>query len=344
MKFFPKLIITVLIITSLTPIITNNVNYKTTNETNFYVLGDSLSDTGALVGAGTQFFQSNSWIFPNVKKVKLESPYYSDSFSNGPVAVQIVANKLGVKLTPGWKFRDLLFTTHEQEGNNYAVGGAQSSNRIDLKGEIFINKFDINAQVDALLYQHKVENNDKIFLEIGGNDIIYAMTKNLKFMQNMVISNAIANEKIALEKLISNGERHILVANLPMASLIPMFNKDESKVLRVKELVNMFNTQWTSMISNLNEKYNNPIKPYSLFDGMNQAMAAFRQESNHNTIDSAVTTNFDNLLNNGILTPEYNQGVNRENIKDYFFFDDVHPTKWGHNFIADQLLNLIEKW
>lgn len=272
MKSLLGLITKVLASTSLTPILTtNNINYKITSDTNFYVLGDSLSDTGALVGAGTQFFEASSLLFPDIKEVKLESPYYNNSFSNGLVAAQIIADKLGVKLTPGWKFNDLLFKTHQQVGSNYAVGGAQSSNRTDAEG-LFINKFDINAQIDALLDQHTVQKNDKIFLEIGGNDIFYAMTKVFNFMQYIVIDSAIANEKTALEKLIINGENHILVANLPDISAIPMFNKDTTKISRVKELVNMFNDKWTTMINNLNVKYNNPIKPYSLFNSMNQAI------------------------------------------------------------------------
>ncbi|WP_375318199.1 hypothetical protein [Spiroplasma endosymbiont of Virgichneumon dumeticola] len=58
--------------TSLTPIITNTINNKTTTNTNLYVLGDSLSDTGALAGAGTQFFKQAVYYFPTFKEVKLE--------------------------------------------------------------------------------------------------------------------------------------------------------------------------------------------------------------------------------------------------------------------------------
>lgn len=50
--------------------------------------------------------------------------------------------------------------------------------------------------------------------------------------------------------------------------MIPMFNKDATKRSRVKKIVNMFNDKWTTMINNLNVKYN-PIKPYNLFNAMN---------------------------------------------------------------------------
>lgn len=37
----------------------SNANHNTSNfQNNFYTLGDSLSDVGALVGAGSQFFQN----------------------------------------------------------------------------------------------------------------------------------------------------------------------------------------------------------------------------------------------------------------------------------------------
>ncbi|WP_375318200.1 SGNH/GDSL hydrolase family protein [Spiroplasma endosymbiont of Virgichneumon dumeticola] len=231
--------------------------------------------------------------------------------------MQIVADKLGVKLTPGWKFNDLNLKTHQQVGNNYAVGGAQSSICVDVEG-IFINKFDINTQVDALLDQHTVQKNDKIFLEIGGNDIIYAMTKVFNCEQDIIINDAIFNEKTALEKLITKGENHILVANLPDFSTIPMFNKHIAKSSRVKEFVNMFNDKWTVMINSLNEKYNNPIKTYSLFNGMNQAISTFKQNPNHNITDNAVTIDFKGLLKDGTFSPKYNPGVNPDNIDNYF--------------------------
>ncbi len=96
-----------------------------------YVLGDSLSDNGSLVGLANQmlgkvpgFLKS----YVGIKEIAFKSPYYNNSFSNGPVAVEVLANKLGLSLIPAWfnEFKMLfLGWTFEKSGNNYATSGAQ---------------------------------------------------------------------------------------------------------------------------------------------------------------------------------------------------------------------------
>lgn len=183
---------------------------------NFYVLGDSLSDTGALVSGFTALFKHLK--IPKI--VKMLPPFYKNSFSNGPVAAQIIADYLHINLTSAWRF-DLFLFADEQIGNNYAVSGALASRKKELTVESFvINHFDITHQVDALISQHHINSNDIILVEFGGNDILYAFKQSLLNDQEEIINKAVELIKNALTKLINKGAQRILLCNVPNMSII----------------------------------------------------------------------------------------------------------------------------
>lgn len=83
-------------------------------------MGDSLSD----IGSGT-FGQNQYLINDNSSKFKhfqLEKPYYKNSWSNGKVASQLIAEKFKINFKPGWLF-NLNGKVYQNFGNNYAYGG-----------------------------------------------------------------------------------------------------------------------------------------------------------------------------------------------------------------------------
>lgn len=306
---------------------------------NFYVLGDSLSDTGTLVSGVTSLFKH----LKILKVVKMLPPFYKNSFSNGPVAVQIIADYLQINLTPAWKF-DLFLLTDEQIGNNYAVSGALASRKKELTVENFIiNHFDISHQLDALISQHHINNDDIIFIEFGGNDILYAIKQPLLNTQEVIIDEATVLIKDALYKLINKGARRILLSNVPNISLIPLFKNKDSDKERILFLTDKFNKILDSVIETLNKNKKIIIK-YDMFNAITNAINKFKNlDINHNITDAAVTTDFSEIINNGIITPHFNENVNEENIDKYFFFDNIHPNKWAHNIIAQQLIEIIAK-
>ena len=304
---------------------------------NFYVLGNSLSDTGALVSGFTALFKH----LKMPKIVKMLPPFYKNSFSNGPVAVQIIADYLHVNLISAWKF-DLFLLADEQIGNNYAVSGALASRKKELTLENFvINHFDVTHQVDALISQHYINNNDIILVEFGGNDILYAIKQSLLSDQEEIINKAVELLKNALNKLINKGAQRILLCNAPNMSLIPLFKNKEKEKERILNLTNKFNKILDSVIEELNKNKKNIIK-YDMFTAITNAIDKFKNLNiNNNIIDAAVTTDFSEIINNGIIIPNFNEGVNEKNINNYFFFDNIHPNKWAHNIMAQELIKLI---
>lgn len=304
---------------------------------NFYVLGDSLSDTGALVSGFTALFKHLK--IPKI--VKMLPPFYKNSFSNGPVAAQIIADYLHINLTSAWRF-DLFLFADEQIGNNYAVSGALASRKKELTVESFvINHFYITHQVDALISQHHINSNDIILVEFGGNDILYAFKQSLLNDQEEIINKAVELIKNALTKLINKGAQRILLCNVPNMSIIPLFKNKEKDKERILNLTTNFNKMLDSVIEELNKNKKNIIK-YDMFAAITNAINKFKRLNiNNNIIDAAVTTDFSEIINNGIIVPHFNEGVNEENINNYFFFDSIHPNKWAHNIMAQELIKLI---
>ncbi|WP_342276132.1 SGNH/GDSL hydrolase family protein [Spiroplasma endosymbiont of Nebria brevicollis] len=303
-----------------------------------YVIGDSLSDTGALVCGATALFKH----LKMPKIVKMLPPFYNNSFSNGPVAIQIVAEHLGITLTSGWKF-ELFGLGDEQVGNNYAFGGALASKIKDFSVESFIyNNFDSYHQVQALVQQHNFHEKDLIFIAIGGNDILRAIKIKDLIEQEKMIDNAVEALNYNIKLLLEKGAVNIIVANAPDISIVPLFKNNATAKISALELTNRFNSALFTMIDTINEKTKTIVK-YDLFTSIHNAMKKFKSlDENHNTIDGAVTTNFNCFIKDGVITPHFNKGVNESNIDEYFFFDDVHPSKWVHNYVAQEIITLIK--
>jgi phospholipase/lecithinase/hemolysin len=159
------------------------VNVQASHE--FYVFGDSLSDTGnvfALVG------------YPP------SPPYFEGRFSNGPVWVEYLAARLGLDY-------------HQQ--TNFAWGGALSGS-----GNIFPGLPGLKEEINQYItYTPSADPNGIYFVWAGGNDFL-AADFTLTDPQT-VITTAVANLVEAVEKLVNHGAQHVVVLGLPDIGITP---------------------------------------------------------------------------------------------------------------------------
>ncbi|BDT02387.1 hypothetical protein [Spiroplasma ixodetis] len=81
---------TILIFTNLNIIACKN---KQDTISEFYVLGDSLSDTGAGTFAQNQYLENSN---SKCKHFQLDKPYYNNCWSSNKVASQLIAEKLNI--------------------------------------------------------------------------------------------------------------------------------------------------------------------------------------------------------------------------------------------------------
>lgn len=235
-------------------------------------------------------------------------------------------------MTPAW---------YKKNGNNYAVGGAQAGqNNNSWEYQLFLNHYSIDNQATQLLKDHKLQKNDDIFIEIGGNDLLNAMDESSITKQEAMINNAITTEFKTIEKLIDNGAHNLIIANVPNISNIPKFvNKKQSIKARANYLSTEYNNKWKDKINALiknNTDIN--IKPFDLQTNFNNLLSKHQEMGKNITTESVKWTTLGLAFN---VIPRYVHGTTAETINNNFFFDYVHPNKWAHEQIGLQLYNTI---
>ncbi|MCC8399486.1 MAG: SGNH/GDSL hydrolase family protein [Rickettsia endosymbiont of Platyusa sonomae] len=347
-----------------------------------YIIGDSLSDTGAFVGSINSVLTTMKQKFPKLKwvdRIYFSPPFYKErSFSNGPVIVEYAIASLGLPITPGWSFsisptfeqwileqksKELskpltnvlqkarlknTSVSHDQVGTNYAVLNARASAGVSLPYVLFYNQFQLKNQCDALIKHHPdIGEDDLVIVMIGGNDIKEAL-----FDKDPagIISASISGIFEALGFLASKNVKHIVIANVPDVGSIPAL-VDTKLHLPATQLTREFNQKLNDQIENLRKIY--PAIDIKLFDIYNvlQNIIVDYKKKGQNTSKACVSDMPINqgaivlleLLLTGDLKASYVAPCNNYRISDYVFFDDVHSTTTVNQMAGKVLYNLIVK-
>ena len=315
---------------------------------NLYVLGDSLSDIGALTGILSNLSYSSG--------VKFDEPFYKNrSFSDGPVAAEYVAQFLNLKeFEPGWKY-SFFGKEYEQRGQNYAVSYATAAEYSTLLHSYFFNEFCLANQLNALIkHNSNIGSEDLVIITIGGNDIMCAYTHESNKAQEEILNKAVSEICNALRVLSEHGVQHIVVANAPDIGLIPAFNKNKEASKLVTELTNSFNEKLASGLEEVKEDCPDlRVKQLDLYSKMNELIDEYKNNGLNyqdacisNIADGVdgfmdtVSTLFD-LIFAGKLESQYNPGCSEEMLENYFFFDYFHPTGEPHRQLGEEICELI---
>lgn len=296
---------------------------------NVYVFGDSLSDNGNL-----------NAIAPDQT--------YGERFTNGPVAVEIIAGTLGFQLTPSYH----LFSA-PPFGNNYAVAGAKA---IDEDGNEATPDINLPTQVNAFLQSHGgVAPSDALYIVlIGGNDIraaralraqgILAPTAEeseaARVAARESIRSAVSAQQAQIEKLIAAGAQHVLVANAPDIGAIPETdlvaaqvgayatdNGQANKAARLPKVATKLSAQYNRVLARkiaqteLNTGID--IVEFDLFTFLGEQIDAAEDYGYTNTDDACAYM----LSQGGALHPECDGYATATG---FLFFDEIHPTAMAH--------------
>lgn len=171
---------------------------------NIFVFGDSLSDTGnvTVVTGGA---------VPGV-------PYYQGRASNGPLYVDVLADGLGLSLTPSRRDTN---GDGIGDGNNFAYGGARTRtypfpfDGRSLQGQLaeYESRFP-TADPNALYVVFGGANNiqDALFAAANGAPISTVQA---------MIAQAVGDIQAMLLELALRGADNFLVPNLPNVALVP---------------------------------------------------------------------------------------------------------------------------
>ena len=281
------------------------------------VFGDSLSDTGNLADA----LQHN---FPL-------PPFYHDSFTNGPVAVQVMAGLLGVPLSAS------LFPTAGKDiynlgltpvGTNFAVAGSTAGNSFGQG----VQGLNLVTQVGAFLQATGgiAPGSNLYTVFIGGNDVRAAAHK----ADSKYVTDGITAETAALKTLIASGATNLLVVNVPDVGLIPEFTQGTpaGQAPAATAFSQSYDAQLASSVAAIAAA--NPtdnIKLFDLYSVNNAAIANASALGITNTTDPCYSS-YGGVTNNaplvispacGPIDPLTNQATN---IGSFQYWDSIHPT------------------
>lgn len=184
-----------------------------TEFSNIVIFGDSLSDDGNL-------YAQTKGLVPDARQ------YYEGRFSNGPVWVEYLADKLQI----------------DGSFYNYAYGGA-STDSLAPPG--------LSSQIDNFLtrspFSTNLRANSLSIIWIGANEFLIYNRKDYKS----------SSENIAdcLEALAAHGIGHILVLNLPNLGAIPKMNKLQSTYSDYEGRSISFNNELEDIISKFKDQH-----------------------------------------------------------------------------------------
>jgi phospholipase/lecithinase/hemolysin len=253
-----------------------------------YVVGDSLSDSGnAFIGsAGT---------FP--------PPPYAMRASNGPVAVEYLAQALGLALSPALA-----------GGTNYAVFGATTG----TLNALLPSDTGMLSQAAFLAMSMPAIGPDDLFVVWGGpNDFLADQT-------TMTADDAVANLQTIIGGLYALGARNFLVPNMPDLSLTP-FAAGLSPLQRfgLQQLTAYFNSGLSLMLNSLMLP-GAGITPFDAFSLLHQIAAA---------PGAFGFTNATEACFNGVsVCAQPDQ---------YLFWDNFHPTTAAHALIGSAFADAV---
>ncbi|GLQ33161.1 SGNH/GDSL hydrolase family protein [Litoribrevibacter albus] len=298
-----------------------------------YVFGDSLSDNGNL-HAVTQ------------------DPNIPERFTNGAVAVEVLAAQLGLTLSPSYHLLPPEVTLGNY-GNNYAIAGAITT---DEDGNLATPDINLPTQVGAFLQIHGFQApQDALYVVmIGGNDIRAARSVlvdgdlGARRDANKLLKKAIRSVETQLSTLISAGAQHIVVVNAPDIGAIPetdlvaaqaLANADNirdrivakklEKFTRV--LTAVYNGRLSAAVSDIEDATGIDIIEYDLFNFLDDAIDNYQEYGYTNNTDACVYA-----ITGGGYNPECN-------FETFVFFDEIHPTAVTHQRAALELHQLLSE-
>ena len=270
-----------------------------------YIFGDSLSDTGNLA--------SIAGAFP--------PPFFNNRISNGPVAIDTLAAKLGLSADAS------LHLLSMNAGTNYAVASARASRN---------TPFDLNTQILSFQANHGfvAPSHALYVIFIGGNDIYDALVSGDITAANTVIQTAITNIENAIKELSQIGARSFMVMDAPDIALLPetktiaAVTNNPDLLTQATLLSESFNEQLHKRIKQVKHEENISITEFKLNKLFTKLLKKSTKLGFSNSSDacfSTVTYTFHTDCNFGA------------NFDQFFFFDEVHPTARVHKLVGEAM-------
>jgi phospholipase/lecithinase/hemolysin len=272
-----------------------------------YVFGDSLSDNGNAAELGGAAYP--------------DPPSYHNSYTNGPVAVAVLAKSLGLPaLEPSlWanNFTDEnnIYPPGFTPGTNYAFAGA-TANLVGYQG------FDWNLPQQVAAYTAHVSNiADKSALYvimIGGNDVIDAVTSNPP-LTDAYLTTGVDSEVAQITTLATDGARNFLIVNVPNVGLIPLLSGTPGAALAT-DYSQFYDATLQTQLHDLALPAGAALNEFNLYDYNENILA--------NPLAYGFTNTTQPCFSDAPGTADSTTGCSLANVNNFIYWNDVHPS--GH--------------
>ena len=266
------------------------------------VFGDSLSDMG------------NARSTLNVPDVP---PYWQGRFSNGPVWIEHVGDRIGLSTSIG---------TGSSTGDNRAFGGSQTG-----AGYSYVVLPNVGTQISAYLanVQSTIPSGSIVALWAGGNDFLYGSANS-----NVIITNM----EVHIRQLSTAGATEFIIPNLPPLELTPeILSRSQAQQSTIRSEVISYNQKLASLVGNLSAELSLTIHMVDAWSIFHEIV----QNEDHlgfTDTQSAACRGGASLL----PLPICNSGDPiAPNVDEYLFFDKAHPTRVMHQTIGDIAIEAI---
>ncbi|MBX2848828.1 MAG: SGNH/GDSL hydrolase family protein [Acidiferrobacterales bacterium] len=271
---------------------------------NFIAFGDSLSDTGNLASVTLPF----------------PFPFYQNRVSDGPVALDILAESLGFSATAS------LHLTGSQDGFNYAVAGG---NIVGTDWE------DLEPQVSAYLSRiNNTSDSQALYTVImGGNDL-----RGIRSISSSAAAEAeielILDQLIAqLTRLSDAGAQNFFIANVANIGRLPETLKlGATIVAQAQSYTQSYNAQLTTRLDNFAQQSGASVSIFDLYAVLEEI------------INNASQFGFSYTEVGCFVDLEFHPGCLFGFAFDRFvFFDNLHPTNASNQIVAQAMIDRLNE-
>lgn len=265
------------------------------------VFGDSLSDNGNLA-------QKFGGAVP-------AAPYYNGRFTNGPVAVEVMAQQLGLTLV------------------DYAYGGAMTgtANQFQAQNPLVANT-GMLSQVNNFAAAGPADANSLYVVWGGGNDFLAAIATGNFSNMNAVVTTAVTNLVTEVGTLYAAGARDFLVPLLPDLGTTYYGTSGAIPPSLLSSLSGSFNSALAAQMNNL--KGNSAGMNLTIFDTVS-VLAGVRS--------SLAASGGD--VTNRCWTGDYAGGNSTAPVcstpDQFYLFDKVHPTALVHDAVGKAMASAV---
>ncbi len=277
--------------------------------TQIVAFGDSLSDNGNGARISKKDIENN---VPNAWPNPPSHLYWEGRWSNGPTAVEVMAQQLHVKLL------------------DYAVGGAQSGlYNNDNIGEM--NLTGLLSQVENFqidLSGKKADPYALYFIFISANDFFINFWDGYSGSYSDLADEALKNIQTVATRLSELGAKRFMVVNSYDLTIVPNVVTNNGEGV-AKEFKNRIDTQLQIIMNDLSKKLNIEVTVFDI-QGVSDKILSDPQKYGLKTLADTCMVDF--IAKTACNNPD-----------EYYFWDPIHPTRRFHQIVGEAMTSVYGK-